>query len=390
MSERYPDDATLLALEEDAATGVAYIPTGRSPYYLEFRRLVQRLLLAAQRANDLRVYADGDLSIGVRPGRCRIGATAIDFAGDSAIGVTNNAATCVWLDAAGAVQTDTAGWPADPADHLPLAIITADAGQITQIDDRRGSTFLARPSLAAMGVAVTVDQLNQALAGISQNVTAAALEALTAGDSTQADNYHQHQQRSTNEDAVSAFSLVNASPGGAANVALDFYLPARLPHVTRLSPDPATGYLRQGYGDATFSLLGAVDVQYRHAGELTASAAGRLIGIVPVDGAVADIVLSVGRNIESTLSTDAIAATVKVNGQAVTASDPAIDAAAGAGMRSTAQGDGTAAGIVDTGIEQVSKGDVLTVDLSRIAAGSVSVEGADVVVMVIVRAARPE
>jgi hypothetical protein len=59
-------------------------------------------------------------------------------------------------------------------------------------------------------------------------------------------------------------------------------------------------------------------------------------------------------------------------------------------MRSTAQGDGTAAGIVDTGIEQVSKGDVPTVDLTRIAAGSVSVEAADVVVMVIVRAARPE
>jgi hypothetical protein len=80
MSERYPDDAALLALESDAATGVEYIPTGRSPYYLEFRKLVQRLLLAAERANDLRVYQDGDLSIGVRPGRCLIQNAAVTFA----------------------------------------------------------------------------------------------------------------------------------------------------------------------------------------------------------------------------------------------------------------------------------------------------------------------
>ncbi len=71
MSERYPDDATLLAMEQDAATGVQYIPTGQSPYYLHFRKLVHRLLLACGRANDLRVYQDGDLSVGVRPGRCQ-------------------------------------------------------------------------------------------------------------------------------------------------------------------------------------------------------------------------------------------------------------------------------------------------------------------------------
>ena len=44
MPERYPSDATLLALSADTATGVEYIPTGQSPYYLQFRKLLQGLL----------------------------------------------------------------------------------------------------------------------------------------------------------------------------------------------------------------------------------------------------------------------------------------------------------------------------------------------------------
>ncbi len=67
MSERYPSDATLLALSQDDATGVEYIPTGRSPYYLEFRKMLYRLLRATERANDLRVHQDGDLTAGVPP-----------------------------------------------------------------------------------------------------------------------------------------------------------------------------------------------------------------------------------------------------------------------------------------------------------------------------------
>ena len=59
MAEIYPSDAELNALLEDAETGVEYIPSGTTPYYVHFRKLLYRLLLATKRANDLRVYKEG-------------------------------------------------------------------------------------------------------------------------------------------------------------------------------------------------------------------------------------------------------------------------------------------------------------------------------------------
>ena len=64
MSEVYPSDNELLNLLTDNETGVEYIATGQSPYYLQFRRMLYRLLQATRRANDLRVYNEGGLDIG--------------------------------------------------------------------------------------------------------------------------------------------------------------------------------------------------------------------------------------------------------------------------------------------------------------------------------------
>jgi hypothetical protein len=46
MAEVYPSDSELLNLQSDSETGVEYIPTGTAPYYLHFRKLLHRLLLA--------------------------------------------------------------------------------------------------------------------------------------------------------------------------------------------------------------------------------------------------------------------------------------------------------------------------------------------------------
>ena len=59
MTEVYPSDNTLLNLTSESETGVEYIETGKAPYYLEFRKLLSRLLLATKRANDLRVFDEG-------------------------------------------------------------------------------------------------------------------------------------------------------------------------------------------------------------------------------------------------------------------------------------------------------------------------------------------
>jgi hypothetical protein len=53
MSEVYPSDSELLNILNDSDTGIEYIPTGKSPYYLEFRKMLYRLILAAKKSKRL-------------------------------------------------------------------------------------------------------------------------------------------------------------------------------------------------------------------------------------------------------------------------------------------------------------------------------------------------
>ena len=69
MTEVYPSDNELLNMQSDSETGVEFIPTGQAPYYLQFRKLLYRFILAAKRANDLRVYDEGGLDVGVKGGK---------------------------------------------------------------------------------------------------------------------------------------------------------------------------------------------------------------------------------------------------------------------------------------------------------------------------------
>ena len=294
MSERYPDDATLLALAQDPATGVEYIPTGRSPYFLEFRRLVHRALLSGQRANDLRVYQETDLTIGVRAGACVIDNNPITFTGTTGVAVAVNATTYVWLDSAGNVITSTNSLPGDRTTFVPLARVTTGTTTITTITDLRGEAFLLTPSLSTLGVTVSAAQINQAV-----------------------------------QDGV-----------------------------------------------------GATFASFTHEGDVTATLTDKLIGAVALNGVVTDVTLSLGTNIVSDTGADGLSATVKVNGTPVTTTDPAITSASGGGQRSTAQGDGTAAVIQTDGTQNVSHGDVLTVDITRTANGVVSTEPAQAVVLV--------
>ena len=286
MSERYPDDTALLALTEDAATGVEYIPTGTTPYYLEFRKLLQRTLLAAQRANDLRAYEDGDLSSGVRPGRCVIGNSEIDYLGATVQSVTNNTTTYGDLDAVGALQLSTGGMPADRTMFVPIAEVVAAAGVITSIVDRRGEALFAVPNNAHLNLPTVVH--------------------------------------------------------------------------------------------------GVVHVSDLYEGDLAASQTDQLIGVVPIDGEVVDVILSVGANIDSDTDADALTATAKINGVALTTVDPQITDLDGTGFRSTAQGDGTSATVKSDGAELVTKGDVLTVDLTRTVVGTVTSEFHHVVVLIVI------
>jgi hypothetical protein len=271
MSEIYPADQTLLTLTEEPHTGVEFIPTGKTPYYLEFRKLVHRLTLAAGRSGDLRPFQDGDLSIGIKPGRCVIEGASQDYGGADGVAVTNNDDTFIYLDGAGTLQTATA-LPDDRATFLPIALVTAEDGAICDVIDLRGEAFLQTP---------------------------------------------------TPRDGIWLSAVID--------------------------------------------------------GELTSSLAEQAIDVVPVNGTIDVVILTVGSNIVSTIGLDGVEASLKINGNELCTSKPAIKDNDGDGHRSTAQGEGTAP-VLSGEVASVAAGDVVSWALTLITMGSVSAYPSDVAV----------
>lgn len=390
MTERYPIDTELLAAAEDTPTGVQYIPTGTSPYILEFRRLVHRMLRAFERANDLRVYQDGDATFGVRPGICRVNDQAVDFAGVENQAVTLNATTYVWIDDAGAIQTSTTSFPTTATTYLGLAIITADSDAITSVDDRRGEAFLQSPTAATLGLTATADEINQALDGINPTVSALTLNALTAGALVANDPLHTHIQSPQDVAGTASFTFRNDTSDSQGNYAIVFSLPNLTNDDTALELDSTDRWLQQRRGSTTYHLLGAATVQHYIAGNITATLTDQMIGCVPVDGEVTAVVLSIADNIVSSDSSDGISLDIKVNDSSILTTKAQLTANAGSGFRCTDQGDGTSAVITAGGQQDVTRGDILTCDLTYTANGTVTTNPSDVAILVVIRAAKPE
>lgn len=151
MAEVYPSDSELLNLQSDDDTGIEYIPTGTAPYYLHFRRLLHRLLLATRRANDLRVYDEGGLDIGVKPGAFWLGTDLIAFPGCTGnVLADNKASIYVYLDAQGNLVAEEYGAFPSMAitPHVRLAIVSTSGGDIVSITDCRGGHHVAVPCAA--------------------------------------------------------------------------------------------------------------------------------------------------------------------------------------------------------------------------------------------------
>jgi hypothetical protein len=141
MAEVYPSDNELLNIVNDTETGVEYITTGKAPYYLEFRKLLYRLLLAMKRANDLRVFDEGGLDIGVKSGKFWLGTTLVEYGGSSGNTLADDKSNIyIYLDSSGNLVTNEYNSFPDMAanPHLRLAIITTSNGDITSITDARG------------------------------------------------------------------------------------------------------------------------------------------------------------------------------------------------------------------------------------------------------------
>jgi len=140
MAEVYPSDNELLNIVSDSETGIEYIATGKAPYYLEFRKLLYRLLLAARRANDLRVFDEGGLDIGVKSGKFWLGTTLINYAGSSGNTLADDKANIyVYIDSQGNLVTNEYNsFPVmKDAAHIRLAVIATSGGDVTSIIDAR-------------------------------------------------------------------------------------------------------------------------------------------------------------------------------------------------------------------------------------------------------------
>jgi hypothetical protein len=188
MAEVYPSDNELLNIQSDSETGVEYIPTGQSPYYLQFRKLLYRLLLAARRSNDLRVYDEGGLDIGVKSGKFWKGTELINVNGTSGNTLADDKANIyIYLDPNGNLITNE--YSAFPdmvtTPHIRLAIVATSNGDIDSITDcRTGHNFVVPHGAGGVKRIIEAhtadDTLSEAESGsIHTNLGATAVVTLT-------------------------------------------------------------------------------------------------------------------------------------------------------------------------------------------------------------------
>ena len=159
MAEVYPSDNELLNIQSGSETGVEYIPTGTAPYYLEFRKLLYRLLLATRRANDLRVYDEGGLDIGVKEGKFWLDTELVSYNGSSGNTLADDKQNIyIYLDSSGNLVTNEySGFPdMSTTPHVRLAIVSTSGGDIDSISDCRVGHNFVMP-YGAGGVEKTIE-----------------------------------------------------------------------------------------------------------------------------------------------------------------------------------------------------------------------------------------
>ena len=159
MAEVYPSDNDLLNIQCDNETGVEYISTGQSPYYLQFRKLLYRLLLAVKRSNDLRVYDEGGLDIGVKSGKFWCGVELVSYAGSSGSTLADDKESIyIYLDSDSNLIIDEYNDFPEMAitPHIRLAIVSTSNGDISSITDCRTGHNIVMP-YGAGGLKKTIE-----------------------------------------------------------------------------------------------------------------------------------------------------------------------------------------------------------------------------------------
>jgi hypothetical protein len=169
------DQANALHGTTDSDTDFKYHSPGEASYFTEGQRQRHRLLtLAKAISNSLRVYRDGVLSFGVRPGRAGGGDTTYAYEGAAGNALTDDATNYIYLTAAdltagNTVTVNTTGFPLQSqTPHIPLAEIVTSAGGYgcDEITDLRSASAMALQS------AMTAAKANTLVGGSASNADA--------------------------------------------------------------------------------------------------------------------------------------------------------------------------------------------------------------------------
>ena len=183
MTELPLTDAEANALHgtTDNDTDFKYHSPGDSSDFTEGQRQRHRLLtLAKAISNSLRVYRDGELSFGVRPGSAGDGDTTYAYEGSAGNDLTDDATNYIYLTASDlaagdTVTVNTTGLPLQSqTPHIPLAQIVTSAGGYgcDNITDLRSAAAMALQS------AMTAADANTLVAGAASNADALHVHAV--------------------------------------------------------------------------------------------------------------------------------------------------------------------------------------------------------------------
>lgn len=219
-NEQWPSDAAIEALDgiTDAETGLPYVPKGVGPtsvptYEVQYNRVQHRLkrILAPWRQGQ--VVSEGGLQIGVYPLRYRLGGADKEFSGATGVAVPDDAVSYVYLDDANVLQV-AASLPAGATTYLPLAKVTAAAGQAS-VEDLRPRVAFRVPQIEGPGDLAGTErpsfQIDQGTGGPLLKNSGGALRVRTAADDADADVYGA-VLRATSDVEISGTSVAGALP----------------------------------------------------------------------------------------------------------------------------------------------------------------------------------
>ena len=176
----FPSDVAVEGLDGTThqRTGLVHVPKGAGPtsvpsLEVQVNRNLDRLHALVTESNALRAVDEGALLVGIYPGFYTLGGTSKEFDGFTGQSLTDNAVNWLWIDAGNALALSTSAFPADLDTFVPVAKVTTAAGDITEIEDRRGAArIIVGGASATMGtdaISFTIDQ-NNVGAGVTTDV----------------------------------------------------------------------------------------------------------------------------------------------------------------------------------------------------------------------------